>query len=42
MTTRKLFAALLGFVTGVITWPLAAITWPFVCAWYLYNEEDEV
>lgn len=40
MTVKKLLAALLGFAAGVITWPIAAISWPFVCAWYLYNARD--
>ena len=40
MRAKKLLAALLGLAAGVITWPIAAISWPFVCAWYLYNEKD--
>lgn len=41
MTINKILSALLGVAVGVITWPIAAIAWPFVCAWYLYNERDD-
>ena len=40
MTARKLFAAIVGFVAGVVTWPIVAVAWPFVVAWFLWNEED--
>lgn len=38
---RKIYAGLVGFVAGVVVLPLVAVAFPFVLAWWLYNEEDE-
>ena len=38
---RRLANAVVGFLAGVCTAPLAAITWPFVAAWFLWHETDE-
>ncbi len=40
MTARKLFNAALGFTAGVFTSVIAAIVWPFLRAWFMYNETD--
>lgn len=37
--TRKLLAALFGFVAGIVTAPLALVAWPFMVAVFLWNEE---
>ena len=38
MTARKIFAAVLGLVAGVITSPIAALAWPVFCARFLVRE----
>ena len=38
--TRKLFAALFGFVAGIVTAPLALVAWPFMFAVFMWNEEE--
>ena len=40
MKFSKIAAALVGFVAGVVTAPLAAIAWPFAFAAFLYNEHE--
>lgn len=37
---RRHLAALLGFVAGLCTLPLALIVWPVMIAVFLYNEEE--
>ena len=41
MTIRKLINAALGFTAGVLTSAIAAIAWPFLLAWFMYNETDD-
>ena len=42
MLVRKTIAALCGLVLGIATIPLVAIVaWPFLVAWFLYNEEED-
>lgn len=41
MTIRKLINAALGFTAGVFTSALAAIAWPFLLSWFMYNETDD-
>lgn len=38
---RKIATALLGFVAGIVSIPLVMIAWPFVCAWFIYNETED-
>ena len=40
MKTRKLLAAALDFVAGIVTAPLALVAWPFMFAVFMWNEEE--
>lgn len=37
---KRFTAACLGLLAGLVTVPLAIIVWPFVVAWFLYNESE--
>ena len=38
--TRRIFNAALGFAAGLVTAPLALVAWPFVAAWFMFNEGE--
>jgi len=38
---RKIANCLLGFTAGLVTAPLAIFAWPFVMAWFMYNETED-
>lgn len=39
--TRRILNAALGLGLGLFTLPLALISWPFFCAWFMWCETDE-
>lgn len=39
--TRLICNAAIGFAVGIFTMTLAAAAWPFVAAWFMWNETDE-
>lgn len=41
MTRHKLIAAVFGFLTGVVTAPLAILAWPIMLAMFMFSETDE-
>lgn len=41
VNAKRIGAAVLGLVAGIVTLPIAVVVWPVVFAWFLYNEEDD-
>lgn len=41
-TLYRIFMAVLAFVVGVLTMPLAAILWPFVATLGMWLESDDL
>ena len=39
--TRKFANAALGFGLGIFTLPLILVAWPFVAAWWMWQETDD-
>lgn len=37
---KRLLNAALGFALGIVTAPLLAVAWPFVAAWFMWNESE--
>jgi len=39
--TRRLLNAALGLGLGIFTLPLILVAWPFVAAWWMWQETDD-
>jgi hypothetical protein len=37
---KRLLNTLLGLAAGIVTAPLVAVAWPFVAAWFMFNESE--
>ena len=41
MTRHKFIAGTFGFLTGIVTAPLAILAWPIMLAMFMFGEADE-
>lgn len=37
----KYVSAIFGFIAGVVTIPAGMVFWPFLLAWFFYNDQED-